>query len=126
MTTTRQYEFKDGHFVDTWNNGYDDTCDPAEHGEESWPEMLIEGTCGCGSPGVIVEAMAEYLIRVEAGLGIGTPPQIRERTPDFLADYLLASMASDMGLTEHGSSIYNVWLEPAGERWLELWRADAT
>lgn len=117
----RQYEFRDGHFVDTWNEGYDDTCNPAEHGQESWPEMLLEGVCGCGNPEEVAAAMADYLGRVEVKMVAGGPRQVREGA-DWLADVLLAYMADDIGLTMHGGSINWCWLEPAGVRWLELWR----
>lgn len=118
---TRQYEFRDGHFVDTWNDGYDDTCDPADHGEESWPEMLLETICGCGDPGLVVATMAAYLQRVETG----SDAQVRFATPDYVADYLIACMADDHHFTEHGGAIGGSWLTDAGKRWLELWRVGA-
>lgn len=125
----QQYAFKDGHFVDMWNiEKYPDAMDAnlawfdEIDGCGSWPEATLE-LCGCGSPEDVVDAMAEYLTRVEAGLkDWGVDPQVRDGT-NYIGDLLLAYLADSKGLTEHGSSIYGVWLDPAGVRWLELYRA---
>lgn len=122
--STRQYDFKDGHFHDTWNPG---TIDTDNHDDVfgvggSWPESILE-LCGCGSPEDVVDAMGEYLTRVEYGWAEPRILQVRDDEKHRLADLLLAYLADDRGLTEHGSSIYGVWLDPAGVRWLELYRA---
>lgn len=128
--TGRQYEFRDGHFVDTWNEGIDDSTDPQSMGDQRWPELLLEGVCGCGNPELIVEAMGEYLQRVEqrSAQAPAARPRVDEcriDTPDFLADYLLACMATDLGFTEHGGNIFGSWLADPGKRWLELWHEAA-
>lgn len=127
----RQYEFRDGHFVDTWNEYINDSTHLPYPNDGGWPEAILEGICGCGSPELIVDAMGEYLQRVEqrSAQRPATRPLIdpcRVDTPDFLADYLIASMADDLGLTEHGGSIFGSWLDDAGKRWLELWRNRTT
>lgn len=121
---SRQYEFKDGHFIDAWNEGVnDEQLMVMSTVDDVWPwHESVLTMCGCGSPDVVVEAMAQYLERVEVKLALDSPDQIRRGTPDFVADYLIASMADDLRFTEHGGGIYNCWLDDAGRRWLELYR----
>lgn len=122
-----QYRFKDGHFVDTWNEGVDDTKPYYQHEDGvDWPEAVLE-LCRCGSPEEVVDAMGEYLERVEewtskpwGDKGKGSPIG----KDNHSADLLLAYFAADRNLTDHGGSIYGAWLSDAGKRWLELWRAE--
>lgn len=128
MSRQWQYAFRDGHFVDTWNEGVNDEseCWNADQGV-TWPEMVLE-ICACGEPEDVVDAMGEYLARVEESSNFDFHPfgfmSIRDGE-HRLADLLLAYFSADRNLTEHGSSVYGAWLTAAGKRWLELWRATA-
>lgn len=125
-----QYKFVDGHFVDTWNiDKYPDAIDTNSEWfadlsmGSSWAEAWLD-LCGCGNPDVVVDAMLDYLTRVEAGpQAWGENPQIRD--DHHLADLLLAYLADNRHLTEHGGGIYGVWLTHEGKRWLELARSTA-
>lgn len=117
----KQYAFINGHFIDTWNDGITDegptTGTLLGDVHDTWHESILT-TCGCGTPTIVARAMGDYLVRVALASG----PQIREGTTDHTADYLIASMADDLELTEHGTTIYGCWITDAGRRWLELWR----
>ncbi len=115
-----QFVFTDGHWRDALNNLTDDD---AVDWRESWAEEILP-ICGCYMPAVIVDGMVAYLGRVVTwGEGGDTPP-LRHGTPDHLADYLLAELASTVGLTEHGGSIGGSWISDAGRRWLQLAERD--
>lgn len=124
VTITPQYVFRNGHWWDQWNNTEDTDVlmDGWQHSDE-WATQILP-TCGCWDPSIIADAMAEYLRRcIEqfADYGRGVQGFRWESREHMLADYLLASMADQLGFTEHGSSLSAAWLEPAGERWLELY-----
>lgn len=124
-----QYKFVDGHFVDTWNiEKYPDAIDTNLNWfadlsmGSSWAEAWLN-LCGCGNPEDVVDAMLDYLTRVEAGW---TEPRVFQiRDDHHLADLLLAYLADNRHLTEHGGGIYGVWLTAEGVRWLELARSAA-
>lgn len=133
---TDQYAFRDGHFVDALNierypthaidtnaNWFDDFGMST-----SWPEAVLD-LCGCGSPEDVVEAMATYLTRVEARWAEPRVEPVEDQIrqgDNHLPDLLLAYLADNRKLTEHGGSIYGVWLRDEGKRWLELFRSEAT
>ncbi len=112
-----QYEFRNGHWVDAWNEGYTDEGPTADG--ECWATAVLP-LCGCGNPDWVTQAMGAYLALVESFGAQRTP--VQQIPDDDLAAYLLANMADQVGLTEHGTTIYWCWLTPAGKRWLELCR----
>lgn len=110
--STHQYEFRDGHFVDTWNPGTDDTSAPLEP-FAWWESILIDaGLCGCSDTTMIGEAMAAYL----------ADPQHHPDGWD-LATELIAALADHAGFTEHGMSLTGAWITDAGRRWLDMYNA---
>ena len=119
---TDQYKFSDGHFIDSWNEGINDET-PLEVIDLKWHEAALE-MCGCMDIEIIAEGLSEYLQRVEEGFGgrqSSGNHQIRRGSSYYLVDLLLASLADDKKLTEHGGNIGGSWLTDAGKRWLELW-----
>lgn len=69
------------------------------------------GLCGCGQP----EAIVEEWISVLEFCAAPYPKNWKFWT---LHREHIGHLASDMGLTEHGGSVYGSWMQPAGEAFL--------
>lgn len=105
-------------FADSkWWDSSDGSSDDELQGEGL--QTLVEGVleiCGCGTPHAVVELMAWYLRTIKAAVG----PDGGELPLDDDGFILLAYMADGLGFTEHGGSVLGAWIEPAGQRWLDL------
>lgn len=111
----RQHVYRDGQWWDTWNDTSD--ASPYPNPDYDWPESIVmDNWCGCGQPKRVLDAMRSYLASFEDR---GTDARF---TPMFddLATLMIAYRADELGLTEHGSSIFGAWLTDAGSRWLAL------
>lgn len=112
-----QYGFVDGHFIDTLNEGIDDTG-PADD-DDSWPEAILRdlmGFCGCVDIHLLVPLVRTYLT---GGWGSYDEVIIHFTHTDPLQS-VVAWLCCEAGLTEHGGNVGGSWLRPEGVRWLEL------
>lgn len=116
----RQFSFHGRHWWDDWNKIRDD----------DWPDdlepmslaIMFDGFCPCGSPEDVVNLMAQHLLTYAQRFPESNAKFVPHPLPDV--DKVLVYWADKIGFTIHGGSVFSAWLEPAGERWLELWERD--
>lgn len=118
----KRYGFDEtsGRWVDLYNSGGTDDRDDYE---QTWAERVLvdgAGLCGCQDLDPVLPLVASYL-RGEWGTYEETIIHFDSTDP---AQILVAGLADVVGLTNHGGNVGGSWVEPAGERWLVLYKRD--
>lgn len=103
----KQFKFEDGHWRDVWNDIPD--TEPHPNDSFTWAEQILD-LCGCADFGSIIDALLRYL----------NQGQHLHHDEDNLGEVMIAHLADNVGLAEHGTSIRSAWITDAGKRWVEL------
>ena len=84
----------------------------------------ILGFCGCGSPQMILNRVIVPLLEAfidgpyeNFDINYGKNTGLSEAVVEFFLHYL-----DELGLTNHGSSVWGSWLEESGRMWREVLR----
>lgn len=84
----------------------------------------IMGWCACGMPEKAVEALVQYLKAVEWAwedrMERGSDVAEKAGIPNDGLFYLVAYIADERGLTEHGGSVGGAWLTDKGRDFIKL------